>query len=73
MGRLPSLKEPLPKVLSSDIIYEISCSRCEFCYVGITPRHLITRCFEHRSKIESIKSHLTNCNKELVKEPIMLC
>ena len=66
---LPSLKEPIPKNLSSNVIYQIRCSRCESCYVGLTTRHVITRCGEHRSKTESIKSHLANCNKELGKEP----
>ena len=66
---LLSLKAPIPKILSSNVIYQINCSRCDSCYVGITTRHVITRCLEHRSKTESIKSHLVNCNKELCKEP----
>ena len=66
---LPSSKEPILKILSSIVIYQITCSRCYACYVGLTSRHVITRCSEHTSKTESIKSHLTNCNNELGKEP----
>ena len=47
---LPTLKEPIPKNLSSNVIYRIKCTRCDSCYVGMTTRHLITRTKEHLGK-----------------------
>ena len=44
---LPSLKVPVDKLLQSKVVYKVSCSRCEACYVGQTARHLITRTKEH--------------------------
>ena len=45
---LPSLKAPVEKAMKSGLVYQISCSRCQSCYVGKTTRHLLTRIKEHR-------------------------
>ena len=44
---LPSLKSPITKELRSSVVYKISCSGCNSCYVGQTVRHLQTRLSEH--------------------------
>ena len=65
---LPSLKEPTPKMLLSNIVYKMNCSRCESCYVGYTTRHTITRCSEHRRGVnanEAMKEHKKRCNTDL--------
>ena len=31
---LPSLKPTVPKMLKSNVVYEIKCPRCNACYVG---------------------------------------
>ena len=59
---LPSLKPPVPKMLKSNIIYKISCSRCQACYVGKTSRHVCSRFAEHRTrKSEPVYKHLKSC------------
>ena len=58
---LPSIKEPIQKHLSSNVIYKLSCSRCTSCYVGMTTRHLITRINEHFSRAGPVKEHGNNC------------
>ena len=46
---LPSLKPYVEKFLiKSNIVYKISCSRCDACYVRQSTRHLITRFKEHK-------------------------
>ena len=59
---LPSLKAPIPKMLKSNVIYKINCSRCQTCYVGKTSRHLTTRFSEHRTKKkEPVFKHMKTC------------
>ena len=58
---LPSLKAPVEKLLKSDVVYKISCSRCKTCYVGKTSRHLATRFSEHRTHLgEPFVQHRMN-------------
>ena len=57
---LPSLKEPVEKRLRSGLVYKITCSHCEVCYVGKTRRHLQARVKEHLKK-GPVKEHLETC------------
>ena len=57
---LPSLKEPVEKFLRSRLVYKITCSHCNVCYVGKTSRHLQVRFKEHL-KNGPVKSHLEQC------------
>ena len=59
---LPSLKAPTPMLLKSNVIYQITCPRCETCYVGKTSRHTGTRFGEHRTKKkEPVFKHVKGC------------
>ena len=59
---LPSLKVPVEKLLKSDVVYKISCSRCNTCYVGKTSRHLATRFAEHRTTTSGpVVQHMRTC------------
>ena len=58
---LPSLKEPVEKNLRSGIVYKITCSHCEVCYVGKTRRHLQSRVQEHLRRKGPVKTHLEKC------------
>ena len=59
---LPSLKSPVPKMLKSDIVYKVTCPRCQTCYVGKTSRHLVTRFREERTKRrEQVYQHVISC------------
>ena len=60
---LPSLKPSVDKMLKSGVVYQISCSRCNACYVGQTDRHFQTRFKEHLSR-HPMKTHLTECRAE---------
>ena len=59
---LPSLKSPKPKLLLSNVVYQITCPGCESSYVGQTTRHLTTRIQEHSRLSSHIADHLKNCN-----------
>ena len=59
---LPSLKSPIPKMLKSDVVYKVTCPRCQTCYVGKTSRHLSTRFAEERTKKkEQVYQHVKSC------------
>ena len=54
--------EPVEKNLRSGIVYKITYSHCEVCYVGKTRRHLQSRVQEHlRRKGPVKKTHLEKC------------
>ena len=62
-----SLKSKSPSLLSSNVVYKISCL-CDtnFTSLGKPTRHLIVRCLEHldieNSQKSEIKEHLRTCN-----------
>ena len=59
---LPTLKAPVQMMLKSDVVYKISCPRCEACYVGKTSRHLVTRVAEHRTTtMGPVFQHMRTC------------
>ena len=58
---LPSLKAPVPMELKSCVVYQITCSGCNSCYVGQTARHLRTRLSEHRRPTAPVGGHLAEC------------
>ena len=59
---LPSLKAPVEKLMKSDVVYKITCSRCKTCYVGKTSRHLATRFAEHRTHSDGpVVQHMKEC------------
>ena len=63
---LPSLKAPVEKLLKSDVVYKILCSRCKTCYVGKTSRHLATRFAEHRTLSNGpVVQHMKECKIEV--------
>ena len=68
--RLPSLKEPLEKFLRSKLVYKITCSRCNVCYVGKTRRHLQVRFKEHLSKSGPVKKHLEQCSDGITEDSV---
>ena len=67
---LPSLKEPLEKFLRSKLVYKITCSRCNVCYVGKTRRHLQVRFKEHLSKSGPVKKHLEQCSDGITEDSV---
>ena len=58
---MPSLKPPVEKDLRSGVVYQITCPRCQACYVGQTGRHLITRFREHKNRKGPVKTHFAQC------------
>ena len=70
---LTSLKNPIPVMSQSHVVYKITCPHCSMSYVGQTARHLATRVGEHFRSGGKLKSHFENCNvdpvptKEMVK------
>ena len=65
---LPPLKETVPNLLKSGVVYQISCSSCSACYVGQTIRHLKTRIGEHINNAGPVKVHLASCNATLSED-----
>ena len=63
---MPSLKQKVDKVVTSNLIYKFKCPNCQVSYVGMTTRHLCTRVNEHRNyKGEQavIRSHTQESGK----------
>ena len=52
---LPSLKAPVEKLMKSDVVYKITCSRCKTCYVGKISRHLATHGSQLRTMLDPLK------------------
>ena len=59
---LPSLKVKVPKMLQSNVVYKITCPRCDSSYVGQTTRHVQQRFREHLGKLGIIKKHCEDCD-----------
>lgn len=62
------VKDPENKGEKSNIIYEIPCSNCNSCYIGMTTNKLNTRLSGHRStvnKLRQIKTSNTNTPTKL--------
>ena len=69
---MPSLKPAIEKTLRSGIVYKISCSRCQACYVGQTSRHLQTRFTEHVKDSGPMKKHLAQCNTNATSDNVIM-
>ena len=67
---LPLLKAPVKKVIKSGLVYQISCSRCQSCYVGQTTRHLLTRVKEHRRIGTPVGNHFKGCGATLIIDDV---
>ena len=59
---LPSLKPVVPKMLRNNVVYKITCPRCESSYVGQTVRHLQHRFREHTGSKGPVKYHFEHCH-----------
>ena len=60
---LPSLRPPVEKMVRSNVMYKLTCPRCESCYVGQTRRQLQRRFSDHVSNIEGpMKTQLQSCD-----------
>ena len=66
---LPSLKPPVDKMIKSNFVYNISCPRCQSCYVGQTRRQLQRRFIEHIQK-GPVKEHMAVCQVDLTNNDI---
>ena len=69
---LPSLKAPVAKPYKGWVVYQITCSRCQSCYVGQTARHLLSRIREHRNANTPVGNHFTNCNVDLTMDDVKI-
>ena len=62
IGKLFSVKHPIPGGLRSRVVYKFACAGCNTCYVGKTTRHFSTPVREHlvTDKALHIFKHLQN-------------
>ena len=60
VGDLFSVKDAIPKLLKSFVVYKFVCPGCNACYIGEATRHLSTRIEEHleKDKMSHIFKHL---------------
>ena len=58
---MPSLKPSVPKVLLSNVVYQLKCPGCEASYVGQTVRHVQSRVREHLGSRGTMKVHFEKC------------
>ena len=72
---MPSLKPKIPMNLRSGVVYQITCPRCNACYVGQTDRHWGTRLKEHQQrKKQPVATHLRQCRTKVDNENVeFLC
>ena len=57
------MKDKLPKLSKSNVIYNFACPGCQSSYIGITNRTLFVQTKEHASRNESaISVHLNDCS-----------
>ena len=59
---ISTLKVPVPDMLQSNVVYQITCSRCQSSYVGQTSRHLQQRFREHIGSKGLLKKHFEECD-----------
>ena len=69
---LSSLKTPVDNTLKSWLVYKITCSQCELCYVGQTTQHLLTRFKEHEQSGTPVESHFEACNSSLTMDDVKI-
>ena len=70
---LPSLKPPVPRMLLSNVVYQLTCPGCSASYVGMTTRHIQQRCREHLRNGGTMKAHFGTCttnSSEISEEKI---
>ena len=67
---LPALKPTVDKSLKSGVIYQISCPRCNACYVGQTNRHFIARFKEHLRVSSPVGSHMKLCDVDVTLDSV---
>ena len=65
---LPSLKSQSSAVLRSRMVYKLTCSGCNACYVGCTTQHLTTRVQQHRVRGTPVRKHFDQCGTKVVME-----
>ncbi|CAF1689061.1 unnamed protein product, partial [Adineta ricciae] len=46
------LKDPIPKLIKSRVVYELNCSDCDATYIGKTVRHVSRRLHEHGATLD---------------------
>ena len=59
---LVPLKPSLEFMMRSNVVYKITCPRCNACYVGQTSRQLQRRFSEHLTRKGPIKTHMAECH-----------
>ena len=69
---LPSLKPSVEKMLRSNVVYQITCPRCQACYVGQTCRHLHSRFREHIKNQGPLKNHMKMCDSNITEENVKI-
>ena len=57
-----TLKVPVPYMLQSNVVYQITCSQCKLSYVGQTSRHLQQRFKEHIGSQGLLNKHFEICD-----------
>ena len=62
IGKLFTVKDPIPGGLRLRVVYKFACAGCNACYVGETTRHFSTCVCEHlvTDKASHIFKHLQN-------------
>ena len=59
---ISTLKVPVPYMLQSNVVYQITCPQCKLSYVGQTSRHVQQRFREHVGSQGIFKKHFEVCN-----------
>ena len=69
---LVPLKPSLEFMMRSNVVYKITCPRCNACYVGQTSRQLQRRFSEHLTRKGPVKAHMTECHIALDQSNVQI-
>ena len=58
---LPSLTAPVEKKVRSSLVYQITCPRCQACYIGQTTQYVSVRFKQHLRVSQPVGKHMEDC------------
>ena len=71
-SQISQLKTPVPRILQSSVVYQITCPGCDASYVSQTQRTLTQRFREHARPRGLVGIHFQACNISQADEHVQI-